>query len=187
MSYSSIIRKPCKCGCGKMPTLGYNGYTYRCAPEEVIEKVGNKKKVAERNKNKRLALGRELQKAQNAVSGAELNRWFENRRKEMVGYCDNCGMPSCKDSDEFYRFSIAHILPKAYFPSIKTNESNWIELCFWGEKSCHTNMDNQMIDLINMSCWDTIVIRFVNMYPSIAENEKKRIPRILLQYFDTEK
>lgn len=187
MAYSTITKKPCKCGCGKMPSMGYNGYRFSCAPQEVIDKVGTKRDVARKNRNNRLALGRKLTTVQNVVSGAEMQRWFENRRKELTGRCANCGNKSCKDSDEFYRFSICHILPKAYFPSVKTHESNWIELCFWGEKSCHTNLDNRMLDLINMSCWETIVQRFVAMYPYIAENEKKRIPQVLLQYLEVER
>ena len=187
MSYSTITKKKCKCGCDKWPSIGYNGYFSAHAPEDIKEKVGTKAKVAARNKANRNALSRKLHEVQNQVSGAELNRWFENRRKEMTGYCDNCGMPSCKDSDEFFKFSIAHILPKAYFGSVKTHEKNWLELCFWGEKSCHTNMDNKFLDLIDMSCWETIIQRFVAMYPEIAENEKKRIPKVLLQYIEVEK
>lgn len=184
--YSSIQKKMCKCGCGKMPSLGYGGFRFSCAPQEILDKVGSKKEVARKNKNNRLALGRKLQTVQNVVSGAEMNRWFENRRKEMTGVCANCRNKSCKDSDEFYKFSICHILPKAYFGSIKTHEKNWLELCFWGEKSCHSNLDNRMIDLINMACWDEIVTKFVAMYPEIAENEKKRIPQVLLNYIQTE-
>lgn len=51
--YSSIKRKTCKCGCGKNPTLGYGGYKYSCAPQEIKDKVGSKRDVAKRNKNAR--------------------------------------------------------------------------------------------------------------------------------------
>jgi len=187
MGYSSIARKRCKCGCNRYPTLGYNGFAYSCAPQELKDKIGTKKQVAAKNKANKNALSRKLHIEQNIVSGAELNRWFENRRKEMVGFCANCGMPSCKDNDDYYRFSIAHLLPKAYFPSIKTHESNWLELCFWGERSCHSNLDNSMIDLIDMSCWDEIVTKFIAMYPSISDNEKRRVPQVLLNYIEVEK
>jgi hypothetical protein len=185
--YSSITKNKCKCGCGRWPSLGYNGYFYSHAPQEIIDKVGTKKQVAQKNKNKKAALSRKLHEAQNVVSGAELNRWFDDRRKEMTGVCANCGAKSCKESDDFFRFSIAHILPKAYFPSVKTHESNWIELCFWGSGSCHSQMDNKMLDLIDMACFDTIITRFVEMYPSVAEKEKRRIPPVLMQYIEVEK
>lgn len=116
---------------------------------------------------------------------AELDRWFKDRQKEMTGKCQNCGGKTEKDS-RHYKCSIAHLLPKAYFPSIATHPSNWLELCFYG-KSCHTNMDNKMLDLTEMSCWDDIVIKFCAIYPSIAPKERRRIPEVLLQYIEVEK
>jgi len=117
---------------------------------------------------------------------AELNRWFKDRRKEMTGKCHHCNGLSCKHDDRYFKFSICHILPKAYFPSVATHPSNFIELCFWN-KNCHGNMDNKMLDLIEMNCWDEIVTKFCIMYPSIAEKEKLRIPSVLLQYIEVEK
>lgn len=117
-----------------------------------------------------------------AAGGSEKERWFQARRLEMTGFCKNCGKPSCKDSDEFFRFSIAHILEKAYVRSVATNEFNWIELCFWGDNSCHSQMDNKMLDMTEMSCWHEIVEKFLKMYPSIDLKERKRIPDILRTY-----
>jgi hypothetical protein len=121
------------------------------------------------------------------VSGtAELNRWFQDRRVEMVGKCWHCGDPSCKKSDEYYKFSIAHILPKRIFKSVAIHPSNWIELCFWG-KSCHTNLDNNMLDIIDLNCFATVIDRFVAMYPAIDPKERRYIPDVLLQYVEVEK
>ncbi len=39
LSYSSIIQKPCKCGCGSMPTLGFKGYFSGCRPDLMAEKI----------------------------------------------------------------------------------------------------------------------------------------------------
>ena len=66
-----------------------------------------------------------------------------------------------------------------------TNENNIIELCFW-ENNCHYAMDNKMLDLMDMNCFDEIITKFVKMYPFIAADEKRRIPEILLQYIETE-
>lgn len=114
---------------------------------------------------------------------AELNRWFADRRLEMTGFCKNCGGRSCRDDDKYFKFSIAHILPKAYFPSVRTHTDNWLELCFWG-KSCHTNMDNKTLDLIEMNCWDEIVIKVQKMYPDIDLEERRRIPDVLRNYIE---
>jgi hypothetical protein len=43
-----------------------------------------------------------------------------------------------------------------------------------------------MLDLTEMSCWDTIITRFQEMYPSIDTKERKRIPEILLQYIEVD-
>lgn len=116
---------------------------------------------------------------------AEKERWFQDRRKEMTGYCRNCQKPSFKKSDEYFRFSIAHILAKrkSMFPSVALHPENYLELCV----DCHQNLDNCLIDLTELACWDEVVVKFQNIYPSIAQEERKRIPDILLQYINTDK
>jgi hypothetical protein len=69
---------------------------------------------------------------------------------------------------------------------VATNDRNWIELCFWGEGSCHTMMDNKMLDMTDMACWNEIVERFQIIYPYIAKEERKRIPQILLNYIEVD-
>ena len=50
----------------------------------------------------------EANKGVNVSRGAnELERWFNDRRKEMTGTCAHCGGRSCKDSDQYFKFSIA--------------------------------------------------------------------------------
>jgi len=114
----------------------------------------------------------------------ELEQWFNDRHKEMKGACKNCGSKTQKGQPN-YKNSVAHILPKAYFPSIATHPDNFIELCFYSQ-SCHTNMDNKTLDLIDMNCFDEIVEKVCRMYPSIAPEERRRIPKILLEYIKTE-
>lgn len=109
-----------------------------------------------------------------------LNAWFIAREQEMTGTCINCGGKSCKGNPKYVRFSICHILPKSLFPSVATHPDNWIELCFFG-KSCHTNMDNKILEMWEMDCWVTIVNKFMLIYPSIAANERKLIPDCLMQ------
>lgn len=118
-----------------------------------------------------------------ATLNEDLEIWFNDRRKEMKGTCANCGGLSCKYDDKYFKFSIAHILPKAYFESIATNEYNWIELCFW-KNNCHGNLDNSILQLSDLNCWDEVVTKFLIMYPSIAKSERRRIPDILRQYIN---
>lgn len=148
-------------------------YCLTCARKESVKKQVDKAKHKEKSTTRSVS------------SNAELNRWFEQRHKEMKGRCSHCGGKTQKNQPN-YKCSIAHILPKAYFKSVATHESNWIELCFYG-KSCHSNLDSGMIDLIELNCWDEVVTKFVKMYPDIAPEEKRRIPEVLLQYIEAEK
>jgi hypothetical protein len=116
----------------------------------------------------------------------ELLDWFKAQRKSMTGKCQHCGGKTMKDDDTKYHYSIAHLLPKAYFPSVATHKDNWIELCFYGQ-SCHTNLDNGALDLIDLNCFDEVIKKFVAMYPSIEKEERRRIPSILLNYLEVEK
>ena len=149
-------------------------------PKEAVAK--EKKPISKKSEKRKQE---DLEKKQ-VGTDTSLDKWFEERRKEMSGVCRHCGGVSCKDDDKFYKFSICHILPKAYFPSIATNEYNFIELCFW-KNNCHGNMDNKILDLIDMNCWDEIVTKFCIMYPMISKEERRRIPEILMQYVEVEK
>lgn len=136
---------------------------------------------------KKLAQEKELRNFPTITSpNAELQRWFEERRKEMTGICSHCGGKTTKDSDQYYKFSIAHILPKAYFKSIKTHQLNWIELCHFGN-SCHANFDNHHLDLVELNCFNEVVEKFTKMYPEIAPQEKRRIPSVLVEYYEANK
>lgn len=126
-----------------------------------------------------------------------LDLWFEERKKDLTGKCKHCGGKTWVASDlvvsedvyrndkEFYRHCIAHILPKAYFPSVATHPLNFIELCFWG-KNCHGNMDNKILDLTEMNCWDEIIEKFVAIYPFIDKKERRKIPEVLTNYINVD-
>lgn len=137
------------------------------------------KKSAERNAVR--SLGTYQKQEVDVPKGTfELQRWFEDRKKEMKGSCQHCGGRTQAGTPS-YKCSVAHILPKAYFKSVATHPLNWIELCFYG-KSCHTNLDNQMLDIMELNCFDEVIEKFIKIYPAISESERRRIPDILLQY-----
>ena len=183
---STIKRKTCKCGCSKMPSMSYNGYFYAHAPQELKDKLELKSKY---KKEKKLAKQREqnkirhLENSQDSIAAnkqIELNEWFAARRKQMTGFCKNCGGKSCKDNDKYWKFSIAHILPKSKVKSVATNPLNFIELCFFGN-SCHTNFDNGILEMQDMKCWKEIQFNFGNMFPFIDKSEYQFIPDVLIQ------
>ncbi len=144
--------------------------------------VKEKKPIAKISEKRKKKLAE--QKFDNSDGG--MDAFFKSIRPLMTGFCHHCNKPSCKNDDKMFHFSICHLLPKAYCPSVATNEFNWIELCFWGESSCHSQLDNKMLDLTDLNCWDEVVVKFQKMYPSIAANERRRIPESLLQYLGTD-
>lgn len=184
--YSSIIRKSCKCGCGRNPDIGFQGYSNQCRPDlkEAIIAKQRKRNAAKLTGTKLRGLAYEQQEIKAPKDYAVLDRWFRDRQKEMTGRCMNCGGKT-EAHTKLYKCSIGHILPKAYFKSVATHSENWLELCFYGN-SCHTNYDNKMIDLIDLNCFDKVIQKFTKIYPFIAPEEKRRIPPILIEYLKTE-
>ena len=126
---------------------------------------------------------RSLIPAQNKVevlNQVELNDWFKDRAKEMTGICKNCGGKTTKGNLKYERYSICHILEKKNFKSVATHPFNFIELCYFGN-SCHTNMDNKILEMQDMKCWKEIQSKFEKMCPSISKDEYRFIPDVLLQ------
>ena len=145
--------------------LGLAEKTTGPKPKKPLKKVSDKKKQEDKNKAK----GR-----------TELDLFFEAMRKKMTGKCLFCGGKTEKSNDETCRNSIAHLLPKRKveyggFPSVATNENNWIELCYYGN-SCHTNFDNGKITwefLRDSKEWDVIEQKLLEVLPQVAEQERK--------------
>lgn len=104
----------------------------------------------------------------------KLDEWFLECRKQMTGICScGCAGTSSKKEDDFYRCSIAHIFPKAYFKSVATHPLNWVELNFW--EGHHTNFDNNGVEKwVNMACWDDIKAKVLAMEPYLTPEEKGR-------------
>lgn len=153
-------------------------------------KLPKQKKVYKIPKKSPKKLKQEAEDKSNFKSGKskgnkEIGRWFDERRKEMTGICMHCGGKSTKDNNDYWLFSIAHILPKRLFKSVATHPLNWIELCYFSP-SCHANFDNYTIDITELNCYDTVIERFIAMYPDIDPKERKYIPDILLQYVKNE-
>ena len=164
MSQIQIKKKRCK-GCETDQYIWARGKCKKCVAKEQTVKINSVRQIGSKG-------------------SGDLQRWFEDRRKEMDGVCKHCGGQT-QAFDDNYKCSVAHILPKAYFKSVATHPSNFVELCFYG-KSCHTNLDNYMLDLTELNCFDEVIQKFVKMYPDISKEERRRIPSVLLQYIETE-
>jgi hypothetical protein len=101
-----------------------------------------------------------------------LDEWFGTIRKQLVGVCQcGCGQPSQKKDDTFYRASICHIFPKAYFKSVATHPLNYVELAFF--VGCHATFDQMGVSRWpNLACWDDIKAKVIAMDPYLTPEEK---------------
>ena len=152
--YSSIKNKKCKGGCGKYPKLGYGGYCYTCAPEQIKVKVGDRRKQAQRKSHEKAKI--------RSLHGLPVNKSMAEKRKEidvdlenyfrlaagelsMNPFCMECGevIPATikrlvgekwVEVDNF-RNCTCHIFPKALFPSVRANPYNKLYLCC--QNGCH--------------------------------------------------
>ncbi len=104
----------------------------------------------------------------------QLNKWFYDRRLQMTGNCLNCNRNSSKDSDIYYKYSIAHILPKSEtngFPSVATDPNNWLELCI----DCHTRYDSNWENARKMEVWQYAKFKFSLFKHKVTEKHKKAL------------
>lgn len=116
---------------------------------------------------------RAAQEAEQRKSGdSKLDKWFEEMREWCTGKCVFCNGSTPYRNKELWRIAIAHLLPKAKFKSIATNENNWIELCW----DCHTNFDSGKITwemLFDSHEWLTIKEQLKLILPLVAPEEHK--------------
>jgi len=159
----------------QLQKLGLAPKTTGAKPKKPLKKISNKKAA-------------EMKEAKTVNTDSELDKWFEERRKEMTGVCANCGGKTGKDDDKFYRHSIAHILPKrdSMFPSVATVNYNWVELCFWGN-SCHSKYDSSWEAAAKMRIWPFVIHNVNILYPKLTSEEKARLPEVLIQEINPEK
>ena len=184
MSYSSIVKKKCKCGkCNHYPTLGFDGYFYLHAPEEIKLRQGDKAKRNYQNKvnrQKKSVLSRKLHTAQGEVeSKQEITpqyQWYCDRRVEMTNVCIECGNSTRKAHDKYFTWSICHIVPKSLVPSVAMDENNWVELCWLH----HQEFDNTFDKAAAMQCFGEIKQKFQLFKHLIPPQEMRKINPHLL-------
>jgi len=169
LNKSGIKRKKCKCGCNKYPTLGYGGYSYGCAPQEIKDKVGSKKKVAQKNKNARNAASLKLKRLQPEDENKKLQElWFLKIAAE-IRQDPRCWECNAWIAPEFYRHASAHIFAKSIFPSVATHPMNYLIL--GASCGCH-DKTHRLDTFCKMGIWKEAVDRFKEFEPCITETHK---------------
>jgi hypothetical protein len=153
-------KKKCVCGCNKEGYIFSKGMLKECWAKQhnkPIKRVSDKRRI--------------LLKEQ-TEGKSELEVWFENRRKELVGVCQcGCGNKSQKNDDTFYRGSCCHIFPKRKFKSVMCHPLNYVERAMFG--GCHSVMDDTSMDRwVNFADWDDIKSKFYIIAPLLTNEEK---------------
>lgn len=185
--FNSTIKVKCKCSpdCEKVPTMSCYGYFYGHLPEDLKEKAGTKRKVAIKNRNKRVALSKNLHIAQKEANGDTLKAklWFTLQRQLLPLKCAcNCGSDTSKHDDKYFKFSCAHVLSKAKFKSIAWHPENCVGLSYFN--GCHTLFDSMGYEYCKRKkpiLWNIVVEKFKILYPLIANDELRNIPNVLLE------
>lgn len=123
-------------------------------------------------KSAKKIISEKLEKEKQGNDDTQKEKWFQARRKEMVGICQcGCANPSSKNDDANFRSCICHIFPQRLFPSIQFHPLNWVERRFW--MGCHSNMDNRSMDLWpNFADWDDIKEKFHQLVPLLTDEER---------------
>jgi hypothetical protein len=160
------------------------------APKEAVAK---KKKPLKQVSDKKK---KEDAEAKGKGGDSELDLFFDAMLKKCTGKCLFCNSKTTAIDPSFYRddnekwsqeandrkyertietmkrASIAHLLAKAIFPSVATNEDNWIELCW----SCHTSFDSGKITwelVFDSKERDIVKEKLLNVLPVVAMEERK--------------
>ena len=181
---STIQRKHCKCkpDCDKWPTLSCGRYWFGHMPEHIAKKAGTRRKVAIKNRNRRIAIAHKVKILQKEVDGGnDQEIWYLLRRYQMKGFCSEpgCNKSTNPKSDEYYRWSVCHLVPKSLCPSVATHPDNWIELC-WQH---HSEFDATFDKAAAMKCFEEAKRKFNLFKDLIPPEEARKInPHLLLPY-----
>lgn len=119
MSYSSIIKKPCKCGCGKMPTTSFRGYNMDCRPD-IKEELKKKHNARQYQKQKVGKLVREqMQDGNHDQASMQALRndidWVFSRivRMTAADVHGNCTCYTCKCPPKHWSLmQCGHFVPR---------------------------------------------------------------------------
>lgn len=109
---------------------------------------------------------------------AALDKWFRERVNEMTGNCQECGERINKNIFKYAKCGVAHIFPKSTFPSISTHKLNWMEL--GATCGCHSRAED-FEKAMKMKVWPEMLRRIKVLIAAMAQEEKRRIPDIILQ------
>lgn len=106
----------------------------------------------------------------------ELQKWYDDIMGREEGRCWETGEPINKKDKTGWHGSIAHVLPKSDFLSVKTHPLNYMILKMWG--GTHGQYDSSWENAAKMKVWPHAVKVINILYPLLTHEEKARIRNI---------
>lgn len=146
-----------------------------------------KKPIAKKSA-KKLKAESEEKKLRNGDESLQ-DKWFEDRMRENLPVCMNCGMEANwllqPEYKLIWRACQAHVVPKrkTMFPSVALHPLNHMVLFpVWGGHlcGCHDEYDASWFQATTMKVWDIAVHRFKEFEKMIDPKERRRIPEQFL-------
>lgn len=106
----------------------------------------------------------------------ELQQWYSEIMAREKPVCWETG--SYINAESFHS-SVAHILPKNIFTSVKAHPLNYLILISWG--GIH-DKSHRWDTFQKMKVWPLAVERFKQIYPAIDPKERRLIPECLMRH-----
>jgi hypothetical protein len=156
-------------------------------PRRAIAKKSEKKLKQEAEEKEIL---KETEKLGLSTGIPDQEQWFEDRMRESLPVCMNCGLEANwllqPEYKKIWRACQAHILPKrkAQFPSVATHPLNHMVLFpVWGGHlcGCHDEYDSGWYNATTMKAWEIAKHRFKEFQSAIAPAERRKIPEQFLK------
>jgi len=123
------------------------------------------------------------EKKQRNGEDSDLVKWYAKIMQEEPGKCWETGEKIDKKDKMGWHGSIAHILSKKDYPSVKTHPLNYMILKMWG--GTHGQYDASWEKAAKMKVWPYALKIIVNtLYPLLTPEEKRKLPDVILQEID---
>lgn len=179
-----LIKSHCKCDAckadpknAKWPTMGCNGKNYKCLSDDEKQIIGNKIKVAQRNKNARLSAALKIRKDTNDEDKNLLTLWYKLKMNTSKKVCENCGADLSHYNEKDWHGSQHHIVDKALCPSVKSNPYNHLVLGMW---CCHSQWHTSFLNASKMPIFKKAKDKFLLFKKDINPLEFKKVNPYLL-------
>lgn len=158
-----------KCKSLLCPFEGSPEYCFR-HKEKGTKEVKPKKAIPKVSDKKKSKAGEEKERKE------RLKIFFEEKIQDRPELCQNCDAELINSMFPNARTIIAHLLAKAHYQSVETNDDNFIYLC----ASCHNRMDLQCERFHKESKLSGLIKERVKLLtPLLTQEELKRIPDYL--------